>query len=142
MISSEMLCLLSTRGAGRSEQLRLLALRRRCSESVDVLINRRDRVQQLLSAGIESSDIPKILVALGVTLDVDIASELLKCPDLLMSPQQGQRPFFVTDMKWLRCVTGYHRGLELDYELALGKIPLRAIHDFRAILTVQLSRRQ
>jgi hypothetical protein len=140
--SYELLRLLSTRVADRSEQLRVQALRRRCLETKDVLLDCRDRIQQLLGAGIQSSDIPRILVALGATLDIDIASELLNSPDLLVRPERGQRPFFVTDMMWLRYVTGHHRGLEPDYELALGKIPLPAIHDFRTILAVELSRPQ
>lgn len=140
--SYEMLCLLSTRVADQSEQVRLQALRKRCSATTDVLRNCKERIQQLLNAGIERPNIPKILVALGATLDIDIACELLKNADLLKDPNRSPRPSFVVDIMWLRYVTGYHRGLEPDYELALGKVPLPAIHDFRMILSEQLSRQQ
>lgn len=141
MRAYDMLRLLSTRVADQSEQQRSEALRKRCSETAAVLRNDAHRVVQLLDAGIESPDIPRILAALGATIDVDIASELLKNPDLLQDPI-NRRGSFVTDMMWLRYVTGYHRGLVPDYQLALGKIPLPAIHDFRMILSERLALHQ
>ncbi|MFJ5861805.1 TY-Chap domain-containing protein [Pseudarthrobacter sp. NPDC092439] len=137
----DMLRLLSTRVADQSEQQRSEALRRRCSETAAVLRENSHRILQLLDAGIESSDIPKILVALGATFDVDIAVELLKSPVMLKDPGRPS-PFFVTDMMWLRYVTGCHREIEADHQLALGKIPMPNIQEFRMILTEQLSRRQ
>ncbi|MFP3459801.1 hypothetical protein R5O87_02990 [Arthrobacter globiformis] len=142
MRAFDMLRLLSTRVADQSEQQRSEALFRRCSATAKVLRENASRILQLLDAGIETSDIPKILAALGATIDVDIASELLKNPDLLQDSVQGRRPCFVTDMMWLRYVTGYHRGLVPDYQLALGKIPLPAIHDFRIILSERLALQQ
>lgn len=138
----DMLRLLSRRVADQSEQLRSQALRRRCSATADVLRKDAYRIVQLLGAGIESSDIPRILAALGATIDIDIAAELLKGPDLLIDPALRQRPILVTDMMWLRYVTGYHRGIEPNYELALGKVPLPEIHSFRMILSEALSRQQ
>lgn len=142
MRTYNMLRLLSRRVADQSEQLRSQALRRRCSATADVLREDAYRVVQLLDAGIESSDIPRILAALGATIDIDIAAELLKSPDLLIDPVLRRRPFMVTDMMWLRYVTGYHRGMEPNYELALGKVPLPEIHSFRMILSEALPRQQ
>lgn len=142
MRTYDMLRLLSTRVADRSEHQRSEALRRRCSATADVLREDAYRVMQLLDAGIERSDIPRILAALGATIDIDIAAELLKSPDLLKDPILRRRPFMVTDMMWLRYVTGYHRGIEPNYELALGKVPLPEIHGFRVILSEALSRQQ
>ena len=141
MRTYDMLRLLSTRIADRSEQRRSDALRRRCSATLEVLRKDAHRVVQLLDAGIESSAIPRILEALGAVIDLDIAAELLKNLDPLIEPVR-RRPFMVTDMMWLRYVTGYHRGLQPDYELALGKIPLPEIHGFRMVLSETLSRQQ
>lgn len=142
MRTYDMLRLLSTRIADRSEKQRSEALRRRCSETADVLRKDVRRVVQLLDAGIECCDIPRILAALGATIDIDIAAELLKRPDFLINPARHRRPFMVTDMMWLRYVTGYHRGIEPNYELALGKVPLPEIHGFRMILSEALSPQQ
>lgn len=142
MRAYDMLRLLSTRVADQSEQQRSEALRRRCSETAKVLRKDAHRIVRLFDAGIESPDIPRILAALGATIDIDIAAELLKNPDLLLDPVGRRRPFMVTDMMWLRYVTGYHRGIEPNYELALGKVPLPEIHGFRMILSEALSRQQ
>lgn len=142
MRTYDMLRLLSSRVADQSEQLRSQALRGRCSATADVLRKDAYRIVQHLDAGIESSDIPRILAALGATIDIDIAAELLKSPDLLLDPDLRRRPFMVTDMMWLRYVTGYHRGIKPNYELALGKVPLPEIHGFRMILSEALSRQQ
>ncbi|WP_307610962.1 hypothetical protein [Pseudarthrobacter sp. W1I19] len=142
MRTYDILRLLSTRVADNSEQQRSEALRRRCSATAEVLREDAYRIVQLLEAGIERSDIPRILAALGTPIDIDIAAELLKSPDLLIDPVLRRRPSMVTHMMWLRYVTGYHRGLQPDYELAVGKIPLPAIHDFRMILTEHHSLQQ
>jgi hypothetical protein len=142
MRAYDMLRLLSTRVADQSEHQRSKTLRRRCSETAKVLRKDAHRIVQLFDAGIESPDIPKILAALGATIDVDIAAELLKNPDLLLDPVGLRRPFMVTDMMWLRYVTGYRRGIEPNYVLALGKVPLPEIHSFRMILSEALSRQQ
>jgi hypothetical protein len=142
MRSYEMLRLLSTRVSDRSEQQRFQSLRQRCAATTEVLRACEERIHQLLSAGIDSSDVPKVLVALGATMNIDIAVELLKSADILKDPDRGPTPFFVTDMMWLRYVTGYHRGIEPDYQLALGKIPLPNIQEFRMILAEQISRMQ
>lgn len=132
--SYELLRLLSTRVADRSEQLRLQALRRRCLETKDVLLDCRDRIKQLLGAGIGSSEIPKILVALGANLDVDIARELLKSPEILQSSERSAPRAFVTDKMGLLYVTGYQRGVEPDYRMVLGKDPLPTMQDYRILL--------
>jgi hypothetical protein len=133
MRTYDMLRLLST----RSE-----SLRRRCSATAEVLRTCKVRIDQLLSAGIESHDIPKVLVALGAAMDVDIASELLKSPHLLKDADSAPPRVYQTDKMGLLYVTGYHRRLEPDFEFALGKMPLPGLQEYRMILSHQLSSRQ
>lgn len=52
--------------------------------AAEALYQNEERIWQLLDAGIEGKDIPKVLVALGVLLDVEIATDLLRSPDIFM----------------------------------------------------------
>jgi hypothetical protein len=142
MRAYDRLHLLGTRVADQSEQQRSEALRRRCSETAKVLPNCEERVRQLLSAGIENHDVPKLLVALGSAVDIDIASELLKSPHILTDGDSAPTRIYQTDKMGLLYVTGYHRRLEPDFEFALGKMPLPGLQEYRMILSHELSPRQ
>ncbi|MDQ0733103.1 TY-Chap domain-containing protein [Arthrobacter sp. B1I2] len=142
MRTYEMLRLLSTRVADLSEQQRSEALRKRCAATAEVLRKDAHRVVHLLDAGIESSDIPRILAALGAMIDVDIAAELLKSPEVLKHSERTAPRAFVTDKMGLLFVTGYQRGVEPDYRLVLGKDPLPSMQNYRILLAEHLSRPQ
>jgi hypothetical protein len=142
MRAYDMLRLLSTRVADQSEQQRSEALRGRCSETAKVLRENAHRILQLLDAGIESSDIPRILAALGAMIDIDIAAELLKGPEISKHLERTAPRAFVTDKMGLLFVTGYQRGVEPDYRLVLGKDPLPSMQEYRVLLAQHLSRPQ
>ena len=78
MDSYQVLRLLSTRIADNGERQRSKALQNRCSMTAELLGGEMERTERLLSAGIEAVDVPKVLVAFGVPLDVEIAVELLR----------------------------------------------------------------
>lgn len=134
--------ILSTRVADRGEEQRSKALRNRCSAAAEVLYQNYDRIWQLLDAGIESSEIPKVLAALGASIDIEIAVELLRSPEIFMEMHSGKELVELappTDTFSLLYVTGRHRGLEPNYQFALGKIPMPGIDEFRRILAVYSS---
>lgn len=142
MSSWETLGILNSRIADRGEEQRSKALRDRCSATAEVLYQKAERVGQLLDAGIRRSDIPKVLAALGESVDIDIAVELLRSPDILMDIHVGMEPVELaprSDTFSLLYITGRHRNVEPDYQFALGKVPLPGIDDLRRLISAQLS---
>lgn len=142
MRSYEALRVLSGRIADRGEEQRSTALRNRCSATAEVLVGESDRLQQLRSAGIATTDIPKVLAALGVPVDVEIAVELLRNMEIFMELQHRPGDAEIAgpfDTFSLLYVFGHDRGLEPDYRFALGKIPLPGIAEFRRQLSPRLS---
>lgn len=134
---------LDTRIADRGEDQRSKALRNRCSATVEVLTEQAQRFQQLQTAEIEVLDIPKVLAALGVPIDVDLAVELLRSTgtyeEILRPVMQERGGIEVeiappTDTLSLLYVTGRHRGLKPDYEMALGMMPLSSVVEIRELL--------
>jgi hypothetical protein len=142
MRSYEALLLLSTRVADRSEEQRSKALRNRCSATAEVLNQNDERIWQLLDAGIENSDIPKVLAALGASIDIEIAVDLLSSTELLIETLAGIELVELappTDTFSLLYVTGRHNGLEPDYQFSLGKIPMPGIDELRRILVFRVN---
>lgn len=131
---------LSTRIADRGEEQRSKSLRTRCSETVQILRRDDERIWQLVEAGVPGSDIPKVLVAFGSTVDVDIAADLLKSPELFLRISRGQEaePPLPTDTLSLLYITGCHRGIKPDYPFALRKIPMPGVTAFRELHVGQL----
>lgn len=138
--SWDVLNALSKRIADRGEEQRSKSLRSRCAEAAKILRPDDERIWQLLEAGIPGSDIPKVLVAFGSAVDVDIAADLLRSPNLFLSISRGDaaEPSLPADTLSLLYSTGYHRGIEPDYQFALGKIPLPDVAAFRELHTSQL----
>lgn len=142
MGSYQALRLLSARVADRGEEQRSKALRSRCSATAEVLYQNYDQTWQLLDAGIESSDIPKVLAALGASIDIEIAVELLRSPEKFMEMHSGKELVELaplTDTFSLLYVTGRRRGLKPNYQFALGKIPMPGIDELRRVVAVHSS---
>ena len=97
-----------------------------------------------MGAGIDLPDIPKVLAALGAPVDVDIAVEMLRSTrmfkEILHRVLQQNGVIEVswsaptTDVLSLLYVTGLHRGVKPDYELALGMMPVSSFAALRELL--------
>lgn len=145
MSSWETMNLLSRRIAERGEEERSKALQHRCSVAAEVLYQNEERVWQLLDAGTEGKDIPKVLAALGVSLDVEIATDLLRSPDIFMDIHAAIEAVVLplpTDILSLLYVVGHGRGLEPDYKFPLGKVPMPGIDELRRVLVRRSSEAQ
>ena len=146
MESYQVLRLLSTRVADNGEEQRSKALRNRCSTTAELIGGEMERTERLMSAGIEAVDVPKVLVAFGVPLDVEIAVELLRSlqifEDIYLRVSQvrnNQAPAVRSiEMFSLLYIIGRHRSVEPDYRFALGKRPLPGIAEFRELQTGRL----
>jgi hypothetical protein len=146
MDSYQVLRLVSTRIAENGEKQRSKALRHRCGATAELLVEEMERTERLLSAGIEAVDVPKVLVAFGVPLDVEIAVELLRSLEIfediylrVSHVRNNQLPAVRSiEMFSLLYVIGRHRGVEPDYRFALGKMPLPGIAEFRELQTGRL----
>jgi hypothetical protein len=142
MGSYQTLRLLSTRVADRGEEQRSKALRNRCSAEAEVLLQNYERIWQLLDAGVGSSDIPKVLAAIGASIDIGIAVELLRSPEIFMEMHSRKELVELaplTDTFSLLYVTARHRGLKPNYQFALGKIPMPGIDELRRSIAVHSS---
>lgn len=144
--SYQVLRMLSTRVADSGEKQRSTALRKRCATTAELLGGEMERTERLMSAGIGAVDVPKVLVAFGVPLDVEIAVELLRSLEILEDIylrvfEAGSDNVPVVrsiEMLSLLYVIGRHRGVEPDYRFALGKLPLPGIAEFRELQTGRL----
>lgn len=135
--SYQTLRLLSSRIADRGEMERSRSLRRRCFSTAEVLQKEKLLVGQLQDSGKARSNIPKILAALGTSVDIDIAVELLRDPERLFADtptldRAGPGP--LTDKFSLLYVTGHLRGVEPDYKFALAAMPVSEISELRGLL--------
>jgi hypothetical protein len=144
MDSYRMLHLLGSRVADRAEQQRSKAIRDRCIATGAALYQERERFKQLMGAGIDLADIPRVLAALGASVDVDFAVEMLRSMRMFKEilhrvlQQNGvievSRSAPTTDELSLLYVTGLHRGVKPNYELALGMMPVSSFADLRELL--------
>lgn len=144
MDSYGMLILLGSRVADRAEEQRSSAIRDRCIATGAALYQERERFEQLMRAGIDLPDIPRVLTALGVPVDVDIAVEILRSTSMFKEilhrvlQQNGvievSRNAPTVDLLSLLYVTGLHRGVNPDYELALGMMPVSSFASLRELL--------
>lgn len=142
MSSWELLGILGNRVADRGEEQRSRALRNRCNATLAALYQERERFEQLHGAGIDFVDIPKVLAALGAPVDVDIAEEMLRTTHTFKELahrayqlHRGEVEFVPPiEMLSLLYVTGRHRGVQPDYEMALGMMPLSSVAEIRDFL--------
>lgn len=150
MDSYQLLRLLSTRVADKGEEQRSRALRKRCSVTAQLLAEEMERAERLMSAGIDALDVPKVVAALGVPLDVDIAVELFRSFESLQDIHDRVshvRRAHVPEVRSIETlsllyVTGRHRGVDPDYRYALGKMPLPGVAEFRELQTGRLTASQ
>lgn len=137
MSSWDLLGILSSRIADGGEKLRSTALQHRCSSTAKILYQEMERFEQLMSAEIDVLHVPKVLAALGVPLDVDIAVEMLRSMAIVkdihgrVSCVLAAPPL---DTLSLLYVTGLYRGLQPDLELALGRMVPASIVEIRNLL--------
>ncbi|MBT2554482.1 hypothetical protein [Arthrobacter sp. ISL-5] len=144
MDSHGMLLLLSSRVADRAEEQRARAIRDRCFATGAALYQECERFEQLMGAGIALPDIPKVLAALGAPIDVDIAVSMLRSTlmfkEILHRVLQQNGAIEVSwraqsiDVLSLLYVTGLHRGVKPNYELALGMMPVSSFAELRELL--------
>ncbi|MCO4261493.1 hypothetical protein NG697_00810 [Pseudarthrobacter sp. MDT3-26] len=135
--SWDLLGILSGRIADRGEKLRSTALRDRCSSTARILVQEMERFEQLMSAGIDVLDVPKVLAALGVQVDVPIAVEMLRSMPIVkdIHGRVSHIPEGLPiDALSLLYATGFARGLTPDHELALGRMDPSSIAEIRNFL--------
>ncbi|MCQ6269102.1 hypothetical protein M8J71_01085 [Pseudarthrobacter sp. R1] len=137
MSSWAALGVLSSRIAERGEQQRFQALQNRCADTAEVLHQNQELVWQLLDAGIEGKDVPKVLVALGISIDLENAVDLLRSPESSMNIHvisEADTFSLPSDRFSLLYVVGRRRKVVPDFKFALGKVPLPDMGELRQIL--------
>lgn len=93
-----------------------------------------EMITRLNDSGIKRSEIPVVLRALGVEIDVEVAVELLHVPGIPGDdPAILQDPMRLSDKLSLLYVTGKHHGIEPDYQLTLGQMPTDEIAQLRLL---------
>jgi hypothetical protein len=119
-------------GSFGDELERSRAVRRRSLTAHEALAANREMVYRLESVGISLPEIPVVLKALGIDIEVDLAVDLLhmqgipaEAPEVLSSRHRA------ADRLSLLYVAGKHHGIEPDYQLALGQIPIEEVAELR-----------
>ncbi|MGN7198596.1 TY-Chap domain-containing protein [Arthrobacter sp. SAFR-044] len=116
----------------KDELERYRSVRRRTQATMDSMWANRELITRLDDSGIESSKIPVILDALGKSIDVQVAAELLHLPGIpTEKPGRDNSPRQIGDKLSLLYVMGMHHGIAPDYALALGKMSLEAVGELR-----------
>lgn len=140
----EEVCLLIMAESSPSDELeRSRAVRRRASATNEVLLANEEMVERLHASEIDRDEIPKILKALGISIDIPTAAELLHIPGIPGGQTVEDIPTRRTgDKLSLLYVAGVHHKIEPDYQLALGKMSLTAVSELRAILNSRLPYRR
>ncbi|MGX5716302.1 TY-Chap domain-containing protein [Arthrobacter sp. MAHUQ-56] len=119
------------------------AVRRRSMGTNASLLVNEDMIERLHDSGIERDEIPKVLKALGTSIDIQTAAELLHMPGI----PGGQAveevpPRRLGDKLSLLYAAGLHHRIEPDYQLALGKMSLAAVSELRGLLDSRLPYRR
>ena len=124
----EMLARLGSRIAERGELTRSRSLMARSRETANLLADQQETIQQLLSAGVHHSEIPKVLEALGSSMDKEIAVELLCNHRWLANSSEWvsppKKPIALLDRFSLLYMAGVHLRIGPDYMAALANMPL------------------
>lgn len=125
------------------EMERYRSIRRRSRTTMGSIWDNEELTTRLDDSGISRFEIPVVLQALGKEIDVDFAVELLHIPGIPGEdptiPQEQQRP---SDKLSLLYVAGKHHGIEPDYQLALGQVPIDEIIQLRQLAKPNLSPRR
>lgn len=127
----------------KDELERSRAVRRRCLATNEALSANEDMIERLHASGLDRDEIPKVLNALGISMDVQIAAELLHIPGIPGGqPVEEVLPRRLSDKLSLLYVTGVHHQIKPDYQLALGKMSLAAVSELRGLLNSRLPYRR
>nr|WP_142120364.1 hypothetical protein [Arthrobacter sp. SLBN-122] len=142
--STEEVSLLALTQADTNDELeRSRAVRRRCLATNEALLGNEEMVERLFASGIDRDEIPKVLTALGTSIDVQIAAELLHIPGIPGGQSVDELPSRrLVDKLSLLYVAGVHHQVKPDYQLALGKISLPAVSELRGLLNQRLPYRR
>ena len=130
----ELLRKLGPRIAERGELERSRSLMARSQKTADLLAEQRNTIQQLLSAGLHHSEIPKVLKALGTPVDSEIAVALLCNRRWLANNSERTtpaRPIAILDRFSLLYIAGVHLRVEPDYKAALANMAPGDIQEIR-----------
>lgn len=140
----EKACLLIMAASSPSDELeRSRAVRRRASATNEVLLANEEMVERLHASEIDRDEIPKVLKALGISIDIPTAAELLHIPGIPGGQTVEDIPTRrIGDKLSLLYIAGVHHKIEPDYQLALGKMSLTAVSELRGILNSRLPYRR
>lgn len=123
--------------AEEAELARSRSVRRRSRRTIEEIWANEEMVSLLDDAMIDPADIPKILAALGIEIDVETAVELLdglRTPWTRPEDEEDLPPRRLGDKLSLLYIAGKHHGIEPDYQLALGKMSLATVSGLRELL--------
>lgn len=117
------------------ELQRARSVRRRSLATDEVLYENRVLLYRLNGAGIAWSDTPKVLKALRTAIDVEVAVELVNIPGVYSDRMARELPpRTLGDKLSLLYVAGKHHGIEPDYQLALGTMPVEELAELRSLM--------
>lgn len=116
----------------REELRRAKMVRIRSSNATEDLWKNHELMYRLLHAGVSLSDTPRVLRALEIAIDLDIAAELVHIPGIRSDPlEPDPLSRSVRDRLSLLYVVGKQYGIQPDYELALTQTSLQDIAGLR-----------
>jgi hypothetical protein len=118
-------------------------VRQRSLATNEVIYEDRDLLYRLNEAGIDWSDTPKVLKALGIEIDVEVAVELVNIPGVPSDRMETVLPArTLGDKLSLLYVAGKHHGIEPDYQLTLGTMPIGELAGLRSLMQPNVSPRR
>lgn len=131
----ELCTALAKRPNSNVELQRARSVRERSLATDEAIWENRVLLYRLNDAGIDWSDTPKVLKALGIDIDVPVAVELVNIPGV---PSDRIEPILPSrtrgDELSLLYVAGKHHGIEPDYQLTLGTVSIEDLAELRSLL--------
>ncbi|QYF91083.1 hypothetical protein [Arthrobacter sp. PAMC25284] len=122
---------------------RARSVRQRSLATDEVIYENRGLLYRLNDAGITWSDTPKVLEALETDVDVEVAIELVNIPGVPSDRIERALPSrSLGDRLSLLYVAGKHHGIEPDYQLALGTMPIEELAELRSLMQPNVSLRR
>ncbi|BCW66039.1 hypothetical protein NicSoilB4_08020 [Arthrobacter sp. NicSoilB4] len=122
---------------------RARSVRQRSLATDEVVYENRGLLYRLNDAGIAWSDTPKVLMALETDIDVEVAVELVNIPGVYSDRMdRALPPRALSDKLSLLYIAGKHHGIEPDYQLALGTMPIEELAALRSLTQPNLSPRR
>lgn len=122
---------------------RARSVRQRSLATNEIIYENRELLYRLNAAGIAWSDTPKVLTALGSKIDVEVAAELVNIPGVPSDRMEMALPSrSLGDKLSLLYVAGKHHGIEPDYQLTLGTMPVEELAELRSLMQPNVSPRR